>query len=241
MEGKAKTKSSGGSRKNPYYGMPQLGKLILQQQEIKEGFAPGTNREISLTPEEQEYFLGQNELAIQKLGSDSQTRQRALFAKNLVKSIDSTDIDALTQYSGIPGAAKLAKEEAKNALGKPSEDYLKYTEALTAAKLEAKELRQFLGESITPSVSEAIETLVNPTGLRMSPAAAKRKIEKSREIIKKQLDTYQKALLSAAPYRKEEHQVEQVNLEAPTQATQPKENPYANLSDEELMQLIGGE
>jgi hypothetical protein len=191
-----------GSR-NPYYGLPEQAKLMLQQHEINEGFLPGSNGKINLTPEEKEKYTQLNELKMQKMSTDSDTRRRALLAENLVKAIQNTNIDDLTRYSGPAGQAKLKIEQAKDLSGNPSEEYLRYKEALTTVTIEAKELRQALGESIQPEVKEQLEKLTNPTGFFTSPESARRQIQRTREVIQKQMDTFRSGLKRPIGYGKE--------------------------------------
>ncbi len=191
----------GGRRGNPYYGMPPSAKLMLQMQEINDGYLPGSNGQVPLTPEQQEDYRGQVEMQMIKLNSDKSTRDRVLLATNLTKSIENTDIDDLVQYSGAKGAAELAYEQSKDALGMGSPKYQRYQEAVTGVGLEAKELRQFLGASITPEMDRQLNFLTNPTSWSKSPETAKKQIQKSRDIILKQMKTFQGALKSPEAYK----------------------------------------
>lgn len=177
-----------------------LGKLYGELEEVKQGYLPGSNGMIPIDPLKQKQLEEAYKLKIQASTSDVGTRQTALRGENLLKSINASNIDALTRYSGITGALNLKKEQAKDLAGNPSEEYLQYLEAEQAVKLEAKELRQFFGDSITPQATEAIDKMVNATSLTKSPEAAKRMIQKSRETIKKQIDTFKGALKSQEAY-----------------------------------------
>jgi hypothetical protein len=149
-------------------------------------------------------IVQQYDLAIQKATTDSDVRRRNLFANNLVKSMENANVDDLVQFSGPSGQINLKYEQTKDMLGKPSEQYMRYKEAKQAVSLEAKEVRQFFGDSITKEVQQALKDMVDATSLTVSPKTAKRMINKSREIIKKQLGTYQKALTSTSPYARQE-------------------------------------
>ncbi len=192
-----------GRASNPYYGIPEIGKLMIQQKEIDSGFLPGSNRTDPLTPEQQKKYSNQNQLAIQKLVSDSQTRSRTLFASNIEKAFNSTKPDDLVKFSGPSGQLKLKSEQAKDLVGQSSEEYKKYKEALVASELEAKEIRQFFGSSITPEIDKQLRKLTNPTSWSTSPEVAKREIQQTRNIIRKQLKTYQEALRGPQSYREE--------------------------------------
>ena len=189
-------KATGGNKFAP----SGLGKLYTELQQVEDGFLPGSNGTIPLNAAEQDDLRKKYKLQIQKNTTDQPTRTSSLQGTNLLKSINASDIDALTKYSGPMGAAQLKSDQAKDLAGKPTEKYLKYLEALQAVQLEAKELRQFFGDSITPEAANAIYEMVNATSLTRSPEAAKRMIQKSRDTIKKQVKTFQDALKSIEPY-----------------------------------------
>ncbi len=177
-----------------------IGKLYNELQQVDEGYLPGSNGAIELDPEQQQELRNRYLMQIQKNTTDQPTRTTVLRGQNLLKSIDASNIDDLTRYSGLRGALSLKAEQTKDLTGNPSEEYLKYLEAQQAVKLEAKELRQFFGDSITPDAANALYDMVNATSLTKSPEAAKRMIEKSRATIKKQVDTFEKALHSSEAY-----------------------------------------
>jgi hypothetical protein len=201
-------RGTNGRAGNPYYGIPALGKLMIQQQEIDSGFLPGSNGTVPISEEQQREYSNQNQLAMQKLGSDSQTRSRTLFASNIEKAFNSSKPDDLVKFSGPAGKLKLKSEQAKDLIGQSSEEYKKYKEALVASELEAKEIRQFFGTSITPEIDKQLRKLTNPTSWSTSPEVAKRELQQTRNIIRKQLKTYQEALRGPQPYREEEAIIE---------------------------------
>jgi hypothetical protein len=190
-------KAQGGGKQ---YAPSALGKLANELQQVQEGFMPGSNGTVPLSPIQQDELTNYYKMQIQKGSSDSATRTTALRGQNLLKSIDASNIDDLTRYSGPGGAAKLKWEQSKDLTGNASEEYLKHLEAVQAAKLEAKELRQFFGDSITPEVQDAIYAMVNATSLTKSPEAAKRMIQKSRDTIKKQIKTFENGLKNTEAY-----------------------------------------
>lgn len=212
------------------YAPTQITKLMLEKQDIDEGFLPGSNRTVPLTPEQQQQYSNRIDLQMQKTATDAAVRNRSLFANNLVQSIDNANVDDLVMFSGPKGAVDLKKEQTMDLIGKPTERYLKHKEAVKAVALEAQELRQFLGTSITPQMDEALRNMVDATSITTSPIAAKRMIEKSRGIIKKQMRTYQEALKSTSPYiGKEEGDKFGEALRG-----------RSEVSDEELLRIIGG-
>lgn len=171
------------------YAPSALGKLYQERERAVEEFGEDS-------PQVSTY-----DLAIQKNTTDSDTRRRSLFASNLEKSMSAIDPHIITQYSGPQGQFKLKVEQANDLAGHPSEDYLKYKEALVANEFETSELRQFFGDSITPEVRKHLQFLSNPASLGLSPQAAKRQVERSRSIVTKQLQTYRGALTGTKEHR----------------------------------------
>lgn len=178
-QAKAKYYGQGGSRGRP----TELSKLQAERQAALEKYGEGSK-------EVQQY-----DMLLQKKTTNSKMLNQAVLSRNVITSMNKSSPEDLTRYSGVSGAAKLAMQTSKDALtGKASEDYYKYLEAKQAAELEATELRQALGASITPYMEKHLQTLVNPSSASKSPEAAKRQIAKSREILYKQLDNIIKGL-----------------------------------------------
>lgn len=184
------------SQKEP--ALSNLGKILAEQKNIEAQFGKDS-------PEAKAYGL-----AVQKATTDSKLRQSAVVAGDLEKTMNSFKPTDITRYSGIKGGADLLTEKTRAQLGKPSKEYLAYEEALVGAQTEAKEIRMFFGDSITPEASKHIYMLTNPSSLGVSPEVAAKKLEKSRSIIKKQIASRRKALQSTDAYiGEEEASVEQ--------------------------------
>jgi len=206
--------------------LSNLAKHENERREIDAGFIPGTNGTQRFgSPDEQARAAEHNEMAIQKLTSDVQTRNKALFAENVIKTMDSTDVDALTAFSGAGGGSALAWEKTKDPFGGASEKYKKYQEELSKVKLEAKEIRQFFGDSIREHTLKALEDLTNPTSWGTSPEVAKRKIKALRDVIKKQLETYTQAV--HGKHKPKEMSMEESNAAYREQINDPN-NPELN-------------
>jgi|SRR6185503_13266617 len=177
-----------------------LGKLQAEAQEVAQGFMPGTGGSIRLSPEQQQNMLGQYQLQIQKSATDTQARQKSLLASNIDKTLETIDPYILTKYAGIKGSADRKKEAFKAALGRESEDYRKYKEAITSSEILAHQIRQFYGDSIQPSMTQAIQNLVNPAYWGNNPALAKRQFNQVKGILKKETGTYRGALKDTSEY-----------------------------------------
>ncbi len=199
-------------------------KLNNEMQEVDQGFMPGTNGTVQLTPDQQERLKGQYELKIQKDTTDSLVRSRALNANNLLKAFERTSIDDLVTYSGPKGHVDLARDMALDAMGKAPERYKKHKIAEANAKIEAKELGQMLGASVRTEERKYIETLLNPSNTYTSAKIAKAQLTAMREVLKKQAETFTKGLKSIKPY--EEYESE----------SEPK-IPFNELTTEQIKQL----
>lgn len=147
-----------------------------------------------LSPQEKNSMIGRYELSRQKQISDSDARKRALFASNVDKTLENINPKDLVQYGGIKGQAKLKADQLKAGLGNASKDYLKYQDALTGAKLLAKQVRQFYGDSITPQVQEQLAEMVNPATWSNNPDVALRKFNRFKKILHSETGTYRSAL-----------------------------------------------
>lgn len=137
----------------------------------------------------------------QKLTSDTQARNRNLFATNIEKTISYIDPEALTQFGGLKGQVKLQREKALASVGKESEAYDKYVESLNAVKLMTKQMRQFYGDSIQPHVQENLEKLNNPSTWSTNPRLARRLFDQTKDILENELGTYRQALRSPQAYQ----------------------------------------
>jgi hypothetical protein len=178
-----------------------LGKLDQEQQEVEQGFMPGTNGQMAISPEQQQEMLGQYQLQRLKLTSDVDTRKKSLFATNIDKTLDSINVDDLTQFGGLAGGIVKKMNEGKALTGNETESYRKYHDSLTAAKLLAKQVRQFYGDSITPGVQEQLSMLTNPSSWTNNPAIAKRKFNQFKSILKNETNTYRDATKNTNIYK----------------------------------------
>lgn len=233
--------SAGGKR----YAPTGLAKLFQDEQDVKAGFLPGSNRMQTITPEEQEEYGNRIQLQMQKQTTDASTRKGALAAKNLVQSIDSANVDDLTRYSGPAGKAKFLLEQSKDLSGNPSEEYIRHREAQKAVALEVQELRQLLGASVSSEMKKALDDLVNSSSISVSPQTAKRMIEKSRSIIKKQMQTFTSGLKSTKPYTSdlEEGPTPEKSAEIFKNALNSSKNagPASELTQDQLYAIVGRE
>ena len=177
-----------------------LTKLALEKADIEQGYRPGTSRTQTLSPEEQEKLSGQYDLKMQKEVSDFDSRKRSLFAANVDKTLVNINVDDLTQYAGVKGGIAKLSEEAKAPFGKESQNYRNFQKSLAAAQLLAKQVRQFYGDSIQPTMQAHIESMVNPATWSNNPELAKQSFDTVKNILNKETGTYRGALTSTKEF-----------------------------------------
>lgn len=159
-----------------------LGKTILEQKDVEDGFVPGTNRTQRLTPAQQQQLSGQYGNKRLKETTDAGDRERAGYAGNLDGIRKSINIPSLTRFSGPEGAANLAKARAQSAKGVPSKELEDYEKQITRVQAFAKEYRRLNKDSVTDSNQKNLAYLVNPTNWYTHPDVAAAKLEAFFEI-----------------------------------------------------------
>ena len=192
--------------------MSALGKSYVEDKLIgaaeRGGYLPRSGPRNYKTPEQSE-MSRRYELQRQKMTTDPAARQKALFSTNIDKSLDMIDEDALTQYSGVQGEAQLLKDKLASGLGFDSPSYTEYSKSLADAQTAAKQIRQFLGESIRPETERKLELMTNPSTWSKSPELAKQTLQETKKLLRNEMSTYRDALKSVdvfegkAPTRKE--------------------------------------
>ena len=71
---------------------------------------------------------------------------------------------------------------------------------MAAAELLAKQVRQFYGDSIQPSMQARIEEMINPASWANNPKIAKQNFDTVTSILKKETGTYRGALKSTKEF-----------------------------------------
>lgn len=182
-----------------------LTKDLLDAADVEQGFMPGTNRQVQISPEMQEQYKNEYALKIQKSISDADARKKVLFATNIDKTIESINKKDLTAFAGLNGAVKLKEQEFKSTTkpGSESEQYRRYLESANKAATLGKQVRQFYGDSIQPAMLDQINKLTNPATWRNNPAIAERLFDSFTQLLKKETDTYRSSLKSKKAYEGE--------------------------------------
>ncbi len=181
-----------------------LGKTEMEMADI-------INRK-DLSTEEKRSMIGRYELSRQKQISDSDSRKRALFASNVDKTLDQINPKDLTQYGGAKGVARLQVDKLKAAAGKETKEYSNYQKSLTGAKLLAKQIRQFYGDSITPQVQEQLSEMVNPATWANNPKIALDKFNQFKKILQSETGTYRSALKETKEFNEQERKDNNLEL-----------------------------
>lgn len=205
-----------------------LGKTAQELEDIKQGFLPGTR--IPLNEEQKEYYKGKYGLAMLKPTTDADTRKRNLYARNMEITINKINPESLTQYSGIKGVANLANEIRKDQQGKASPEYKAYQTSMTNAKLLAKQVRQFYGDSITPEVQAGLRELTNPTTWLKSPEIAMQNYNSFVDTLRSEAKTYQQAGQSPDVYSGEQG----AQISSPQAANQPQTPSAGKIRPEDI-------
>lgn len=190
-----------------------LTKLALEKADIEEGYRPGTSRTEKLSTEERQKLGGQFDLKMQKEVSDMDSRKRSLFAKNIDNTLANIKVDDLTQYAGAKGSLAKLSEQAKAPFGKESQSYRNFQKSLSGAQLLAKQIRQFYGDSIQPTMQAHIESMINPSTWANNPELAKQSFDTVKNILQQETETYRGALKSTKTFES-------------TSANAPKERHY---------------
>lgn len=190
----------------PKRNSTDFGKTIIESREANSGYTPGTDRKETLSPQEQERIVNEYDRLRLNKSSDQPMRTKSVTASNIDKTIANIDLDALTQYAGIPGMLQKGMDMAHAAIGKSPERYTKYSQALVGAKGLAKQIRALYGDSIQPANLEEINNMVNPATWHNNPELAKAIVKKYLSILQQESGTFKDALHTTAVYDKPREQ-----------------------------------
>lgn len=197
-----------------------LGKTILEQQDIGSGYSPGTgpyslgdvplkskrgevvpgapsDQDIetgNLSDESQKALQEAYKMNLYKKNTDPSLRKQAVYAANAHKTIQAIDPDALTTYAGINGQIQKARDAFVTSQGYSVPRFEKYQENARAADLLAHQIRQFYGDSIQPSMLEKIESFTNPSAIASNPQLAKKNYQAFIKILENETDTIREVL-----------------------------------------------
>jgi hypothetical protein len=174
-------------------------KAYDELQFIQNGTFPGTDRKI--TPEQQSKMQSSLMLDIIKKTTDPKTREKLINANNMNITLNSIDPKKLTYYSGIEGQFVDKPAEAiLEGFGEGSQQYKNYIHETNKATFAAKQMRQYLGDSIQPSSQEKLDKLTKPEAWNVSPQTAEENFNFMRELYKQESQTLVRAATDPTLY-----------------------------------------
>lgn len=141
----------------------------------------------------------------QKQTTDTQVRNRNLYATNIEKTLDRIDPTIFAYYTGPEGAMRFAKDKAlglaNNGKDMPSE--LKAYQRIYKVDVPvlSKQIRQFYGDSIQPIVAEKLNAITNPDSWDTNPQLALEQFDELKALMAVEIETYRDALKSTAIYK----------------------------------------
>ncbi len=173
-------------------GLTQVSKKHDELRDIDKGKFPGTNDK--LTPQQQNAMRNDLLLSLTKDVTDPATRQKLQAATNMNITLDSIDAKALTQFSGAKGKIDKIADSILESVGAGSPEYQNYLKEAIKASAAAKQMRQYLGDSIQPSAQTRLDHLANPEAWNVSPKVAQENFEFIRDLYKRETQTLVRAV-----------------------------------------------
>ena len=140
-------------------------------------------------------------LNIVKQTTDPKTREKLINANNMNITLDSVDSAALSDYSGLEGQIDKLGDSLLESVGEGSPRYQKYIENVNKANFAAKQMRQYLGDSIQPAAQAKLDKLTKPEAWNVSPATAKKNFDFMRELYKQESQTLVRAISDPTLYQ----------------------------------------
>lgn len=181
-------------------GLTGISKKYDELQSIQEGKFPGTNKKIS--PEQQANMTSSLMLGLVKETTDPKTREKLINANNMNITLDSIDPKKLTYYSGIEGTfVDKPLDAILEGFGEGSQEYKDYISEVNKANFAAKQMRQYLGDSIQPAAQEKLDKLTKPEAWNVSPATAEKNFQFMRDLYKQESQTLVRAATDPKLYQ----------------------------------------
>lgn len=173
-------------------------KKHLEIKDIDEGYYPGTKNKIS--PENQTKMKNDLLLSIVKDTTDPKVREKLINASNMNITLDSIDPEGLTQYSGGSNKSTKLADSIIEGFGSGSPQYKSYQRELIKAMAAAKQMRQYLGDSIQPAAQDRLDNLTNPEAWNVSPQLAKENFNFMKDLFKRETQTLVRAAQDPSLY-----------------------------------------
>lgn len=159
--------------------------------DIDKGVFPGTKAPIST--EKQQSMKKDLLLSLVKDTTDPKTREKLINASNMNITLDSINPKYLTQYSGAANKVDKLADSIVESAGAGSPEYENYQREVIKATAAAKQMRQYLGDSIQPSAQERLDHLSNPEAWNVSPKLAEENFNYIKDLFKRETQTLVRA------------------------------------------------
>lgn len=183
-------------------GATQTTKMLQEIADAEAGFAPGTMRKETMSPEKRDETINRLHQKMYKEVTDPKTRERLGYAKNVDITLNNMSPSALTRYAGVDGKKELIKQKALAAQNKPtSPEYQEYLKNQQLAKLLSKQVRQFYGDSIQPKSMQTIEKLASPDFWFTKPDQAELLFNTFANTLRQEANTFYEQMNNANFYR----------------------------------------
>lgn len=180
-------------------GLTQISKKHDELRSIDEGKFPGTDDK--LTPTKQKEMKNDLLLSLVKDVTDPATRAKLQNGVNMNITLDSINPEKLTNYSGVEGLTDKFFDQILEGLDVGPKQYQEYVHEAIKASAAAKQMRQYLGDSIQPSAQERLDHLSNPSAWNISKKDAKENFEFIRDLYKRETQTLVRAATDPSLYR----------------------------------------
>lgn len=175
-----------------------ISKIHYELNDINKGYLPYTKEK--LTPEQQDSMRSDLLLDVVKKTTDTGTRNKLINASNMNITLGAINPKNLTGYSGIQGNIDKLGDSLKEAFGESNPRYEAYRAEVLKANAAAKQMRQYLGDSIQPSQQERLDHLTNPESWNVSPKLAEENFEFMRDLMKRESNTLIRAAKDPSLY-----------------------------------------
>lgn len=176
-----------------------LGKKFDELREIREGKFPGTNDK--LNPQQQREMESKTMLSLIKDTTDPRLREQLVKGNNMNITLGSINVPKLVSYSGIEGEfIDKPLDAILEGFGEGSEQYQDYIQEVNKANFAAKQMRQYLGDSIQPSAQAKLDKLTKPEAWNVSKETAEKNFNFMKELYDQEVNTLVRAMNDPSLY-----------------------------------------
>lgn len=179
-----------------------VAKIHYELDQIDDGKLPYTDKK--LTPSQQNSMRNDLLLDVVKKTTDPAMRAKLQNGVNMNITLDSINPEKLTAYSGIEGESNKFFDQILEGLDVGPKQYQDYVQETIKASAAAKQMRQYLGDSIQPVAQERLDHLSNPSAWNISPKVAKENFNFIRDLYKRETQTLVRAATDPTLYKAQE-------------------------------------